>query len=73
MEAQAKAVAAHVPGATLAVSPSAARSPSRWAPTGTGVAVGAGTAPPPASSGERGGPRHHGGPAQSFTGTSCIN
>jgi LCP family protein required for cell wall assembly len=77
MEGQAKAVAAHVPGAAVAVSSSADRvvltlgtdghqvgSASSGSSAGSSAAAGGGSAPAPAKSAA---------PAQGFTGTTCIN
>lgn len=71
MEAQAKAVAAHVPGATLAVSSSGSQVTVTLGTDGHRVT--SGDTAPPASSGSAAAPATTAAPAQSFTRTSCIN
>ena len=73
MESQAKAVAAHVPGAAVSVSPSATEVIVTLGTDGHRVSSGAGAAPPAASSGSAAAPATTAAPAQSFTRTSCIN
>jgi LCP family protein required for cell wall assembly len=72
MESQAKAVAAHVPGATVSVSPSATEvivtlgTDGHRVSSGAAGAASSASAPAPA-------PATTAAPAQSFTRTSCIN
>jgi hypothetical protein len=70
-EAQAKAVAAHVPGATVSVSTDVSEVVVTLGTDGHRVAsgaAGAASSAPPASA-----PATTAPPAQNFTGTSCIN
>jgi LCP family protein required for cell wall assembly len=79
MEAQAKAVAAHVPGAAVAVSATVKHVTLTLGTDGHQVATGsaatasspAAPAPPPAGGAPA--PATSSAPAQAFTGTSCIN
>jgi hypothetical protein len=73
MESQAKAVAAHVPGAVVSVSPSATQVTVTLGTDGHRVSAGAGAPPSTAPAGGTAAPATKAAPAQSFTGTSCIN
>jgi hypothetical protein len=73
MESQAKAVAAHVPGAAVSVSPSVSEVVVTLGTDGHRVRSGAGAAASSASAGSAAARATTAAPAQSFTGTSCIN
>jgi LCP family protein required for cell wall assembly len=73
MESQAKAVAAHVPGAAVSVSPSVTQVTVTLGTDGHRVTAGAGAAASTAPAGGAAAPATTAAPAQSFTGTSCIN
>jgi LCP family protein required for cell wall assembly len=73
MESQAKAVAAHVPGAAVSVSSSVSQVVVTLGTDGHRVRSGAGAATSSASARSAAAPATTAAPAQSFTGTSCIN
>ena len=74
MESQAKAVAAHVPGAAVTVSTSVSQVTVTLGTDGHQVSAGAATAPSTAAAGgAAAAPATTAVPAQNFTGTSCIN
>jgi LCP family protein required for cell wall assembly len=74
MESQAKAVAADVPGAAVAVSTSVSQVTLTLGTDGHQVSAGTGAAPLTGSAGgAAAAPATTAGPAQNFTGSSCIN
>jgi LCP family protein required for cell wall assembly len=73
MEAQAKAVAAHVPGAAISVSSSVSQVTVTLGTDGRKVTSATGSAPSTASAGGAPAPATTAAPAQNFTRTSCIN
>ena len=73
MESQAKAVAAHVPGAAVSVSRSVSQVTVTLGTDGHQVSAGASAAPSTAGGGAPAAPATTSAPAQNFSGTSCIN